>query len=83
MWDPDRKRQIGAHVAAWEKKHGRVVPPGMVVMHSCDNPPCVNEEHLVLGTVAENNRQMFAKGRGVLPPKNPRDPVTGRWKGGV
>lgn len=33
-------------------------------MHLCDNPPCVNIEHLCLGTQSENILDMYAKGRG-------------------
>ncbi len=39
------------------------IPPEMVVMHLCDNPPCIRPEHLRLGTQAENLADMRAKGR--------------------
>jgi hypothetical protein len=52
-----------AHRVAWEAACGDPIPDGMVVMHLCDNPPCVNPAHLRLGTVAENNRDRHAKGR--------------------
>lgn len=42
---------------------GRPVPSGKLVMHSCDNPPCVNPTHLKAGTVLDNNRDMLVKGR--------------------
>lgn len=36
---------------------------GKVIMHTCDNPACVNPEHLMLGTQKENVRDMWNKGR--------------------
>ena len=39
------------------------IPSGMVVMHSCDYPRCVNPEHLNLGTQIENVQDMIRKGR--------------------
>jgi hypothetical protein len=35
----------------------------MFIMHACDNPPCVNPNHLSQGTPLDNNRDMWAKGR--------------------
>lgn len=39
------------------------IPPGMVVMHSCDNPKCGNPQHLSIGTQKQNLADMTAKGR--------------------
>lgn len=52
-----------AHRWMWECENGPI-PDGMVVMHTCDNPPCVNIHHLRLGTQADNARDMAEKGRG-------------------
>lgn len=39
------------------------IPEGMVVMHSCDNPCCINPEHLSVGTQKDNMEDCKAKGR--------------------
>ena len=55
-------RFTSAHRQAWVEAHGPI-PAGMVVMHRCDNPPCVNVDHLMLGTQADNLADMRRKGR--------------------
>lgn len=51
-----------AHRIVWERLRGPI-PPGIVLCHRCDNPPCCNPEHIFLGTVADNNADKLAKGR--------------------
>lgn len=45
---------------------GRVIQPGMVVMHTCDNPSCCNPAHLRIGTQVENALDMISKKRGIM-----------------
>ncbi|MDG1950134.1 MAG: HNH endonuclease [bacterium] len=52
-----------AHRAAWELESGPI-PDGLHCCHHCDNPPCVNVNHLFLGTDADNMADKEAKGRG-------------------
>jgi hypothetical protein len=47
---------------AWSLTNGPV-PAGLQVLHTCDNPPCVNPQHLWLGTNADNAADSLAKGR--------------------
>jgi len=52
-----------AHRLSWELANGREVPAGMLVLHRCDNPPCVNPRHLYVGTYRENLLDAVRAGR--------------------
>lgn len=52
-----------AHRAMWELVNGKDIPAGMVIAHKCDNPCCVNPEHLQLATQKWNSLDCANKGR--------------------
>lgn len=43
--------------------HVGPIPDGMEVCHRCDNPPCINPDHLFLGSMSDNQNDKFKKGR--------------------
>lgn len=51
------------HRVAWALAHSQWPPAGMVVRHTCDNPPCCNPAHLILGTVRDNVQDCVRRGR--------------------
>lgn len=55
---------LNASRAAWQLFVG---PPGdLFVCHHCDNPPCINPDHLFLGTNRENQLDSSSKGRNIM-----------------
>ena len=62
VWNNAMRKTMLAHRVIYANTHGDI-PVGMVVMHTCDNPKCVNINHLKLGTPKENTADMIAKGR--------------------
>jgi hypothetical protein len=54
---------ICAHRVSWQIFNGPI-SPGLQVLHTCDNPPCVNPTHLFLGTIQDNMEDRTSKDRG-------------------
>lgn len=77
-WNRNNRRMCLAHREVWESLHGPIGNPKILVLHSCDNPPCCNPAHLSLGDHKENRRQMVARHRGpdVSGEKNPKAKLT-------
>jgi hypothetical protein len=71
------RRNRRAPRVSWMLAHGSYPPRHLYVLHRCDNPPCVNPDHLFLGTARDNLWDASRKGR--LPGAQPghRKP---RWK---
>lgn len=59
------QKTISAHRFSYEKHKGPI-PEGFVVRHACDNPPCVNPDHLLVGTHRDNKMDAIVRNRVAL-----------------
>lgn len=66
-----RGKTMKAHRMIYEECFG-MIPEGMVVRHTCDNPPCVNPAHLLLGTPKDNMRDKMERGRAGMVGRKPK-----------
>ena len=64
-----------AHRISWEIHNGKI-PNGLLVLHHCDVPKCVNPDHLYLGTRQQNMDDMVSRGRSVTGEKHPNHKLT-------
>jgi HNH endonuclease len=68
-------KTVPAHRASWIAFRGPI-PTGKRVCHECDVPPCINPDHLFIGTTAKNNRDCKQKGRHSHGEKHPKSKLT-------
>jgi len=64
VYNPETKSNVGVTRLTWMLERGPI-PPGHMICHRCDNPPCYDIDHLFLGTALDNVHDMLSKGRNV------------------
>lgn len=65
-----KNKLILAHRFSYTR-HTGLVPDGFCVCHTCDQPFCVNPQHLFIGTPKDNHDDKVSKDRHVKGDKNP------------
>ena len=68
-----------AHRFSWLINNGEI-PKNLMVLHTCDNPPCIRIDHLWLGTAKDNTLDMVKKNRSKVPeaPKRGEDNINAK-----
>jgi hypothetical protein len=70
-----KRRTFSTHRVSYAYYNG-VDPGELSVMHTCDDPGCINPSHLELGTHAENMQDMVSKGRSTAGEANPGSKIS-------
>jgi DNA-binding NarL/FixJ family response regulator len=60
IWDGDKLQRL-SHVMY--KKNNGEIPIEMIIRHKCDNPKCINPEHLEIGTSKDNAQDTLKRHR--------------------
>ncbi len=68
-------KQVSLHRYMYIKHHGPI-PDDMVIMHTCDNKPCSNPDHLICGTQKDNIQDSLKKGRKPVGEKHWNSKIT-------
>jgi len=68
-------KTVGAHRYSYILHNGEIAK-GLVVRHTCDNPPCVNPNHLFIGTHQDNMNDMVERNRQAKGVKNGRSKLS-------
>lgn len=65
-----------AHRVSYVIYNKTFIPKGSLVLHSCDNPSCINPNHLFIGSVQDNSDDMKAKKRQAFGERNAKSKLT-------
>jgi hypothetical protein len=68
-------KRMQAHRYAYNDAYGDLTDDG-VILHTCDNPSCINPKHLVQGTHQDNVRDRVEKDRSAKGTRNGRSKLT-------
>lgn len=72
---PGTRKNVYAHRYSYELYRGPI-PKGAQLLHSCDNPRCVNPDHLTPGSAKDNAVDMRDKGRHLFGERNEKAKLT-------
>jgi hypothetical protein len=67
MTTEGKTRGQRAHRIAWSLLNAQPIPPGLLGLHHCDNPPCCNPMHIHIGTHLDNSHDAVMRGRLKVP----------------